>query len=364
MATNFYVKSKDGTLVQTKDPSMGTEFYVKSNDGTPVKAKYLETNGKYIHDAKGKPYVVPDDFNWNTYMKEFEKRGKSLAADELERSHKPMRQCLNLGGRSAICVTSSTLAAQATSKGCMVIFFLLLRLPQAFSTGRCPLPQTLNNGLPWQVEARRTFFPGIAASTPTCQAHPGLRIAFPLTKARSTYQANTGTLRKTFPISKTAGISIRMAFMGLPTRPKDKRSLVNRRINLRADPARTQKHRSGCRPRPVPVDRQVPDDPGRNITPPGLPKTPAPNRLEHPSFLDPFWTSSPSFTPSLSSSQSRNPSPLHSRYSSSLMRSHTPRYGRLKQARLPRRRGKPFYSLKDKLDFIRRVYPSCQESLR
>jgi hypothetical protein len=57
---------------------MSTGLYVYDKSRKPVPAKYLEIDGRVILDPKGNPYKVPADFNWNTYMGKFQEFRHSL----------------------------------------------------------------------------------------------------------------------------------------------------------------------------------------------------------------------------------------------------------------------------------------------
>jgi hypothetical protein len=59
---------------------MATEFDVYSKDGTPVRAKYLEIHGRPVLDQSGRPYIVPADFDWDTYIDKFERFGLMTTA--------------------------------------------------------------------------------------------------------------------------------------------------------------------------------------------------------------------------------------------------------------------------------------------
>jgi flagellum-specific peptidoglycan hydrolase FlgJ len=61
---------------------MPTPLYVHANDGTPVAAKQLEINGEPIYDASGKPYMVPFDFDWGTYLEKFKRVGDFVTSEE------------------------------------------------------------------------------------------------------------------------------------------------------------------------------------------------------------------------------------------------------------------------------------------
>lgn len=63
---------------------MSREFNVYSDDGTPVRAKYLEIHGRPIFDSSGRPYIVPADFDWDTYIDKFKKfQGMEAAGGHL-----------------------------------------------------------------------------------------------------------------------------------------------------------------------------------------------------------------------------------------------------------------------------------------
>jgi len=51
---------------------MSARLTVYANSNKPVPATYLEINGERIRDPFGNPYIVPADFNWETYMGKFE----------------------------------------------------------------------------------------------------------------------------------------------------------------------------------------------------------------------------------------------------------------------------------------------------
>ena len=59
---------------------MSTRLYVHDKNKRAVPAKYLEINGEVIRDPSGTPYIVPADFDWNTYMGKFETFKHSLEA--------------------------------------------------------------------------------------------------------------------------------------------------------------------------------------------------------------------------------------------------------------------------------------------
>ena len=61
---------------------MPTPLYVHAKDGTPVEAKQLEINGEPIYDASGKPYIVPFDFDWGSYLEKFKKIGDFVTSEE------------------------------------------------------------------------------------------------------------------------------------------------------------------------------------------------------------------------------------------------------------------------------------------
>ena len=67
---------------------MSARLTVYANSNKPVPAKYLEINGEVIRGPSGDPYIVPADFDWNTYMGKFEKLRHSLeTAENVDRSH-------------------------------------------------------------------------------------------------------------------------------------------------------------------------------------------------------------------------------------------------------------------------------------
>ena len=61
---------------------MSNRLYAYALSGKAVPAKYLEIDGRVIRDPSGNPYLVPADFDWNTYMEKFEKFRDSLEARE------------------------------------------------------------------------------------------------------------------------------------------------------------------------------------------------------------------------------------------------------------------------------------------
>ena len=67
---------------------MSARLTVYANSNKPVPAKYLEINGEVIRGPSGDPYIVPADFDWNTYMGKFERLKHSLeTAENVDRSH-------------------------------------------------------------------------------------------------------------------------------------------------------------------------------------------------------------------------------------------------------------------------------------
>ena len=58
--------------------STGLCVYDKSHKAVP--AKYLEIKSRLIRDPAGNPYIVPADFDWNTYIGKFEAFRQSLEA--------------------------------------------------------------------------------------------------------------------------------------------------------------------------------------------------------------------------------------------------------------------------------------------
>ncbi len=363
MATNFYVKSKDGTLVQTKDPSMGTEFYVKSNDGTPVKAKYLETNGKYIHDAKGKPYVVPDDFNWNTYMKEFEKRGKSLAADEADWSDPSKAYALILGLGEDV----RYLRAQFHPGGPSDVqrvhghFFPAFTPVASFLYGAACAAAGLAHWAALAGGGAQNLLSWYHGLHPDMSGAPWPPDNLPTYESPVDISGKYWNAPENVPNIENGWNFYKNGLYG----PSHKAEGQKESGKPADQPARQPgPHTEAPQWMKTPAGTGARAGTGRppvKITPPGLPKTPAPNRLERPSFLDPFWTSSPSFMPSSPSSQSRNPLASPSEvFEQPYEKSHSP--VRPTQAGPPSSPpGKPFYSLKDKLDFIRRVYPLAKD---
>ena len=61
---------------------MPTPLNVHDGNGKAVPAKYLEINGRVILDPSGSPYIVPADFDWNRYMEKFERLKDSVEARE------------------------------------------------------------------------------------------------------------------------------------------------------------------------------------------------------------------------------------------------------------------------------------------
>jgi flagellum-specific peptidoglycan hydrolase FlgJ len=119
-----------------------------------------------------------------------------------------------------------------------------------------------------------------------------------------------------------------------------------------SDKAEGQKEKAG-KPANQPARR-----PGPHTEAPGWMQAPAPtNHLEHPSFPDPFWTGSPSFMSSLPPSQTGN---LLASPPALFEQPYEKAYSPVRQAQAGPASSSPektFYSLKDKLNFIRRVYP-------
>jgi hypothetical protein len=67
---------------------MSARLTVYSKGNKAVPAKYLEINGEVIRGPSGDPYIVPADFDWNTYMGKFERLKHSLeTAEKVDRSH-------------------------------------------------------------------------------------------------------------------------------------------------------------------------------------------------------------------------------------------------------------------------------------
>jgi len=61
---------------------MATPIYVRAKNGTPVEAKHLEINGEPIYDASGKPYLVPFDFHWGSYLEKFKRVADFVTSQE------------------------------------------------------------------------------------------------------------------------------------------------------------------------------------------------------------------------------------------------------------------------------------------
>jgi len=61
---------------------MSARLSVYADDGTPVWGKYLEIDGKVIYGPSGNPYIVPFDFDWNSYMRDFKNFRDSMAAEK------------------------------------------------------------------------------------------------------------------------------------------------------------------------------------------------------------------------------------------------------------------------------------------